>query len=158
MGKVVTIEFDSEESAEAYKTTIEETLFMVGRAGVGFLGVRKVELDYHTPHELYEHRYELWRALCFTGTYRLKAWRSRLHQDGTMFKDSFIVGINLVRSHSAFSTRRNDITYHLPLSWWDKFEGITTYDKAPEYDGATPEEGLKRLAEYTDWSMGPTTR
>jgi len=147
MGKVVTIEFNTEESAQIFYdwSTRQDHIF-------GDPVVKSVELDWHTPHELYEHRYHLYRALVFSGIYRFKSWRSRLHHDETMFEDSFIVGINLV---TGISSKRNDITYHLPLSWWESFDGITTYDKAPEYDGASPEEGLRRLEAFVDANKEP---
>jgi hypothetical protein len=141
-GKVVTLEFETEEAAEAYAN--------IAKLAADKMYLKSVELDYHTNQELYEHRHTLFCALVFSKTYRLKAWKSLLHYDGTMFDGYFIVGINLVQGHSAYSTRRNDITYHLPLSWWDKFNGLTEYEKAPEWDGCTPEEGLVRLSEYTD--------
>jgi hypothetical protein len=126
MAKVVTVEFDNEDDAEGFAKWLIERKFKM---------VKSVEMDYHTPHELYQHRYELFRALVF-GTNRLRSWMSKLHADGTMFEDSFIVGMYLPTG---------TITYHYPLSWWDKFVGITEYEKAPEWDGTTPEEGLKIL-------------
>lgn len=143
MGKCIVITVRSPEVLEAVKHELAAAV------GNGYIpGDIEVEEDWHTPHELYQHRYELYRALVFSSPYRLRAWRSKLHADGTMFDDSFIVGINLGKLKSP---ERSDITYHLPLSWWDKFEGVIELDNAPEYDGATPEEGLKRLADYVDY-------
>lgn len=126
MGKVVTVEFDDEDGAEGFAKWLLERKFKM---------VKSVEIDYHTPHELYEHRYTLFRALVFSN-YRSHCWMSKQHHDGTMFDDSFIVGINLPSG---------PVTYHLPLSWWSRFVGITEYKKAPEWDGCTPEQGLVRL-------------
>jgi hypothetical protein len=144
MGKIVVLKFNNEDDAEAWANIARHA--SKGLTSTGF--IESVEVDYHTPHELYQHRYELYRALVFSSPYRLRAWRSKLHADGTMFDNSFIVGINLGKLKSP---ERRDITYHLPLSWWDKFEGVIELDNAPEYDGATPEEGLERLAAYVDY-------
>jgi hypothetical protein len=109
---------------------------------------KSIVKDWHTPHELYEHRYTLFRALVF-GTHRLRSWRSLQHHDGSMFKDSFIVGINLLEG---------PITYHLPMSWWHKFDGITEYERAPEWDGCGPEQGLVRLNNAIDRLQLATSR
>lgn len=131
MGKVVTIGFETEEQAKDYFKRFKQTEDLY----------KNVEMDWHTPHELYEHRYTLFRALVFT-QHRLRSWMSKQHHDGTMFEDSFIVGLN---------TPDGPVTYHLPLSWWDRFVGITEYEKAPEWDGCTPEEGLVRLNKIVDY-------
>lgn len=150
MGKVVTIEFETEEDAQKFYN-----IWHIDLRDQQANGMKSMELDWHTSHELYEHRYTLFRALVFSTPHRFRAWRSRLHSDGTMFEDSFIVGINLITS---MSRTRNDITYHLPNSWWDKFEGLTTYDKAPEWDGASPKEGLRRLDTHVDRMQKGATR
>jgi hypothetical protein len=144
-GKIVTLEFDTDEAAETFNNVVQ--------LAVGKSGLKAAEVDYHTPHELYEHRYHLYRALVFSSPYRLRSWRARLHADGTSFKDSFIVGINLM--DRARPGTRNDITYHLPNSWWDSFNGLTTYDMAPEYDGASPQEGLRRLEAFVERTKTP---
>jgi len=133
MGKVVTIEFDTEESAQNFYDAYKDLPDRLP-------AFKSIEMDWHTPHELYEHRYTLFRALVFS-SHRLRSWMSKQHHDGTMFKDSFIVGINLPKG---------PITYHLPMSWWPHFVGITEYEKAPEWDGCTPEQGLVRLNETID--------
>jgi hypothetical protein len=136
MGKVVTIEFKTEHDAKRYmKSALSHKEYWESHNGIV-----NIEEDWHTPHELYEHRYTLFRALCF-GTHRLRSWRSLQHHDGTMFKDSFIVGLNLTTG---------PITYHFPMSWWERFDGITTYERAPEWDGCRPGEGLERLNETVD--------
>lgn len=140
-GRHITLTFKNEEDADWFERFIDGTYSDL---------VESYERDHHTPHELYEHRYTLFRALVFTQTYRLKSWRAKLHHDGTMFDDSFIVGINLELGHSAYSSRRNDVTYHLPLSWWDKFESITTFERAPEFDGASPAVTVERLNASAD--------
>ena len=105
---------------------------------------------YHTFKELYEHRYALYIALCKElhcereratregGKVRYaKVWRSKLHSDGTMFDDSFIMGIG--------KDKGDQISYHFPLKMWEQTNFAETLDIAPEFDGHTPDDVLKRL-------------
>ncbi len=102
---------------------------------------------YHTFTELYNHRYALFYAL--TRIYdnyitpfntKVTCWKSKLHSDNTMFEDSFIVGMTV----RLFSEEIEYITYHLPLSWWDKFK-LLELDKAPPYDGHSSDDVIERL-------------
>lgn len=102
---------------------------------------------YHTFSELYNHRHALFCAL--TKIYdnyitplntRIKCYKSKLHSDGTMLDGWFIV-IMLI---SKFDGTKEQISYHLPISWWDKFK-LLELDKAPEYDGHTSDDVLERL-------------
>ena len=56
---------------------------------------------YHTYNELYDHRRILFSIIC--AQHHERAWKSKLHADGTMFEDMFIVGIN---------TPQGQFTYH----------------------------------------------
>jgi hypothetical protein len=101
---------------------------------------------YHTMTELYEHRHALFCAL--TKIYdnyitplgsRVKCWKSKLHSDGTMYPDSFIAGMQVTEFDKIYS-----ITYHLPLSWWDRFKVMelpTGYD----WDGHDSSMTIERL-------------
>lgn len=91
---------------------------------------------YHTFNELYEHRHILFICLCDSVP---NAWKSKLHSDGTMFDDMFIMGIN--------DEKGKQITYHLPINLWDRCEFIRTTNNAPEWDGHTSDDVLKRLME-----------
>lgn len=102
---------------------------------------------FHTFEELYEHRIALFIALCAvlirldseTRTSKLdRCWKSKLHSDGTMFEGWFVAGIEQDKGYQ--------ITYHLPLKYWDKLDS-PVIDKAPEWDGHTPEDVIKRLYE-----------
>lgn len=113
---------------------------------VRFNNVEEMGDGYHTMKELYEHRYALFYALTkvydsFTplGSY-VTCWKSKLHDDGTMFEDSFIVGMTLKQ----FEGINKYITYHLPLSWWDKFN-LVEYPRAPQYDGHTSRDVIAEL-------------
>lgn len=101
---------------------------------------------YHTMDELYEHRIRLYIALCREISLRdpkllalddREVWRSKSHADGTMFEGWFIMGIGKAAGHQ--------ITYHLPLGYWDECSFATELERAPEWDGHTPGEVLQRL-------------
>lgn len=108
---------------------------------------------YHTMEELYEHRYALFCALVkIYDNYitplgiKVKCWKSKLHSDGTMFDDSFIVG--MIYKELSFNADippvEKQITYHLPLEWWDRFD-VIKLEHAPEYDGHTSDDIIERL-------------
>ena len=88
---------------------------------------------YHTFNELYDHRAALFAALC--SCMKEDAWKSKQHEDGTMFDDMFIVGIQ---------TKYGQITYHYDLDKWDWFN-VNELEHAPKFDGHTPDMVIKRL-------------
>lgn len=105
---------------------------------------------YHTFGELYEHRIALFITLC-NFIYKVYGklpdsaqgdmipWKSKQHHDGSMFSGGwFIAGIGYDKG--------KQISYHLPLKDWDKLR-VVTYDKAPGWDGHTPNGALERLLE-----------
>jgi len=106
---------------------------------------------YHTFDELYEHRYTLFIALCKSLTEHRKlamdvekvmiryatAWRSKLQSDGQMYDGYFIIGIGKDEGYQ--------MTYHLPIKYWDECDFAETLDKAPEYDGHSSDDVLERL-------------
>lgn len=118
-----------------------------------YLGVRECNCDgYHTFDELYDHRIELFIALCkamaaistldleLTDTGKkvtCSVWRSERHHDGSRFEGWFIMGI--------FKDKGKQITYHLPMAKWDECYFVETLNTAPEWDGHTPAEVLERL-------------
>jgi hypothetical protein len=89
---------------------------------------------YHTFDELYEHRIELYIALCKT---QKEVWRSKLHSDGSYFNGWFILGIN--------KEKGKQITYHLPISKWNNCDFAETLNIAPKWDGHTSNDVLNRL-------------
>jgi hypothetical protein len=101
----------------------------------------QVSDGYHTFDELYDHRCHLFIALMRSNPGL--SWRSKLHSDGTGYPSWFIAGMRLVSG---------DITYHLPLWMWSMLDGITTHDRAPEWDGHTAADVLKRLREWNERS------
>jgi hypothetical protein len=92
---------------------------------------------YHTFQDLYDHRIELWITICHLN--RDRAWKSKLHSDGTMFNDSFILGLN--------RRKGKQITYHLNLKDWDRVD-VPELKNAPVWDGHTPEDVVNRLEKW----------
>lgn len=99
---------------------------------------------YHTFGELYEHRIELFMALCryvadndclYGGSDSV--WRTRQHSDDTSFDGWFLLGIN--------KKQGEQVTYHLPASKWDDCWFAEILDKAPEFDGHNSQDVLNRL-------------
>lgn len=90
---------------------------------------------YHTFNELYDHRAKLFSVIvrCFKD----RAWKSKLHHDGTMYEGMFIVGIE---------TPQGQATYHYNIDpYWSTFD-CKELAHAPEWDGHTPEQAISRIA------------
>lgn len=83
---------------------------------------------FHTFNELYYHRMILFSVICNQN--KEISWKSLKHDNGSMFKDYFVVGIN---------TPRGQYTYHYHIDHWNKFN-VQELDKAPEYDGHLPND------------------
>jgi len=88
---------------------------------------------YHTFDELYYHRMILFSVVCNQNAQ--SAWKSKLHSDGTMFDNYFIVGI---------TTSMGEYTYHYPIEHWDLFY-VNELDRAPEWDGHEPKDITRLL-------------
>lgn len=104
----------------------------------------EVSDGYHTFDELYEHRIVLFIKLCEKWQTDLSEgmgldmiWKSLKHSDYTMFPGWFVMGI--------FQAPEAQITYHLPISYWDDCYFAKILDKAPEWDGHTSQDVLQRL-------------
>ena len=82
----------------------------------------------HTFGELYDHRCKLFAVIC--NSYKSQAWKSKLHDDGTMYQDYFIVGVK---------TPQGDFTYHYHIDNWDMFD-VFERDFAPKWDGHTSDD------------------
>lgn len=83
---------------------------------------------YHTFNELYFHRMTLFAVICNQN--KELAWKSLKHEDGSMFDDFFIVGID---------TPAGQYTYHYHIKHWKKFN-VKEILKAPKYDGHKPDD------------------
>lgn len=89
---------------------------------------------YHTFNELYYHRMLLFSIICNQN--KEIAWKSKLHDDGTMFDGMFICGIE---------TPEGQYTYHYNLEFWDMFD-VKELKRAPMWDGHQPEDIVRLLS------------
>ena len=110
-------------------------------------GYRKVDGNtsdgYHTFNELYHHRAVLFAMICNQNNGI--AWKSKKHNDGTMFDGMFIVGIE---------TPQGQATYHYDiLPYWDFFK-VKELKTAPIWDGHTPSQAIDRILEMSKEATG----
>ena len=103
---------------------------------------------YHTFNELYHHRAVLFSVI--VENFAARAWKSKLHADGTMYDGMFIVGIE---------TPDGQATYHYDIDpYWDLFR-CKEVDRAPEWDGHTPDQAIERIGKLVDCKTDrPTCR
>lgn len=94
---------------------------------------------YHTFNELYHHRAVLFSVVVAANSGR--AWKSKLHHDGTMYEGMFIVGVD---------TPQGQATYHYDVEpYWDMF-WCKELERAPEWDGHTPDDAIERIGSLRD--------
>ncbi|MEY8559589.1 hypothetical protein AALF85_02600 [Jeotgalicoccus halotolerans] len=110
--------------------SINELILTAKRDG---RSVKYVSDGYHTFDELYYHRMILFSVICHANKDR--AWKSWLHDDGTIFNDTFIVGIQ---------TDEGQYTYHYKTEYWDMFQ-VQEVPRAPKYDGHKPKDITRLL-------------
>jgi len=110
----------------------------------GGCDTNKISDGYHTFEELYEHRIELFIALCHmitlkfgTSSVKHDVWKSMQHSDGTSMAGWFVMGIG---RHEG-----EQITYHLPMKYWDQIRFAEVLSSAPKWDGHTSNDVLTRL-------------
>jgi len=97
-------------------------------------GTGDISDGYHTFNELYHHRAVLFSVICNQNP--LCSWKAKKHHDGSMYDGMFIVGIN---------TPEGQATYHYDIvPYWDVF-CVPEGEFAPEWDGHTPDEAIKRI-------------
>lgn len=90
---------------------------------------------YHTFNELYHHRAVLFSVIVRDHPHN--AWKAKKHHDGTMYDGMFIVGID---------TPQGQATYHYDIDpYWEMFN-CKELDRAPEWDGHTPDDAIARIA------------
>lgn len=122
----------NEEDSEITKQTIEHVAAMPTTVING-----NTSDGYHTFNELYHHRAVLFSVIvsCFPDL----AWKSKQHSDpinSPMYDGMFIVGID---------TPKGQATYHYDIDpYWNMFK-CKELEKAPEYDGHSPDEAIKRI-------------
>lgn len=94
---------------------------------------------YHTMRELYDYR-AAYNALLFnewSAAGKYDVVKSRCHADGEpCFGGSHFVVYAL--------TPHGQVTNHYRFEWWDLFD-VPEVDRAPEYDGHTPQIALERM-------------
>lgn len=94
---------------------------------------------HHTFNELYHHRAVLFSVI--VENFADRAWKSKLHADGTMYEGMFIVGIE---------TPDGQATYHYDVvPYWNLFR-CKEVDRAPEWDGHTPDQAIERIGKLVD--------
>lgn len=95
------------------------------KSDVEFVEMRNGDVSdgYHTFNELYFHRKELFKFV--TMSFPLNSWKSRLHHDGTMYPNYFIVGV---------TTPEGDFSYHYHMDYWNEFD-VKELERAPIFDG-----------------------
>jgi hypothetical protein len=107
--------------------------------------IGEVSDGYHTFNELYHHRMVLFSVICNQNKER--AWKSKLHHDGTMYEDYFIVGV---------TTDEGDYTYHYHMDDWGYFN-VKELDFAPEWDGHTGKDIARLSSLQGDDNMNTIT-
>lgn len=80
-------------------------------------------MDGHTMDELYHHRAVLFAII--VNEHSTMAWKSRLHNDGSMLDGMFVVGID---------SPYGQITYHYKDEEWNLFK-CEEIPLAPKWDG-----------------------
>ena len=92
--------------------------------------------NYHTMSELYFHRMLLFVTILKLAKEKgYELYRSKLHHDGSMFEGYFIVGV---------FTPEGQYAYHYNLKYWNYFNFVDEWDRAPEWDGSKADD-LHRL-------------
>lgn len=127
----------SDEHSINYDTLSFEFFEMIYKPGT----IQDASDGYHTFKELYDHRIQLWIALCRVingdkSHIRTRVWRSELHSDGSKFEGWFVLGIT--------TDMGKVLTYHLPMDKWDECDFAYVYERG-EYDGHTSADVLNRL-------------
>lgn len=97
------------------------------------MAIDLVSDGYHTFEELYYHRMYLFSIICNQN--KEFARKSKLHYDGTMYEDYFIVWI---------ITPSGNYSYHYHINFWDMFD-VLEVEVAPKWDGHTASD-IDRLS------------
>ena len=95
--------------------------------------IRNASDGYHVLDEFSKHRMILFASLCNSN--KEISWKALYHDDGTMYDDYFICGIE---------TKNGQCTYHYEMKYWDLFK-IKSLEKAPAWDGHTSGDVFDRL-------------
>ena len=92
--------------------------------------------NYHTMSELYFHRMILFVTILRLAKEKgYKLYKSKLHHDCTKIDGYFIVGIE---------TPEGQYAYHYNLKYWEYFNFVNEWERAPKWDGSKAND-LHRL-------------
>lgn len=93
---------------------------------------------YHTFDDLYRHRNLLFIHLAKLGheAKKFEVWRSVKNSDGSIWKGWFVMGVH--------KEEGKQITYHLPIEFWDHTKFAETLDKGL-WDGHSSHDVIDRL-------------
>jgi len=100
-------------------------------------GTGETSDGFHTFNELYYQRMVLFITICNQNLDI--AWKSKFHDDGTMFDNYFICGL---------TTPEGEYTYHYHMENWEHFKKVKELPNAPAFDGHT-EKDVVRLFSIT---------
>ena len=93
--------------------------------------IEDISDGYHTFDELYYQRMMLTKTVALAAINKFDedaVYRSKLHSDGTMYKDFFIV---------VFNTPEGNFSYHYHIMYWGVFDFLKELPNAEEFDGHT---------------------
>lgn len=121
---------------------------LISTEAISVKGSMEIRDEHHTMDELYMHRMALTLALGRSLPKKVPKYKSKQHDDGSMFDGSFIVGIELPGADGY-------ISYHYGLEYWDLFSEDVweVLPKAPKFDGHTPDDVVKRLGQFAKTTM-----
>lgn len=125
--------------------TIEEFNLLLSqyREQIPAFEMGAISYGFHTFEQLYQHRSMLWVALLnlsYGKSFSLHpCWKSRKHQDGSMFEGYFVAGMGYEPGEQ--------MAYHLKEEYWDKLN-VPELEQAPEWDGHTGNDVLQRLERW----------
>jgi hypothetical protein len=114
-----------------------ELNYLIKNNGIDTNGISD---GYHTFGELYNHRIELWIAICrilSRDEDGFDIWKSKKNSDGSEWEGWFLLGIGEMAG--------SQITYHLPISKWDECEFAESLELPPIFDGHTSDDVIERL-------------
>ena len=132
---------DSFESTQVYVVScMDKEIAELKDVGIN---VGDISDGYHTFNELYYHRMILTSVIVnmLAKEHPDMVWKSKQHHDPNdpMYDGMFIVGINCPDGQAS---------YHYDLPDWDRFQ-CQELDRAPEFDGHTPDEAIERISKIT---------
>ena len=108
--------------------------------------IEDISDGYHTFDELYYQRMMLTKTVALAAINKFDedtVYRSRLHSDGTMYKDFFIV---------VFNTPEGNFSYHYHIMYWGVFDFLKELPNAEEFDGHTWKD-VTRLQSFFNGRM-----